>query len=101
MKPDDQFFGPPIGSRSSSSTTKPGWFWLTVPIPYSTQAPSDGRPARIAPVFIWHTEPTWFNPSAQQERITHSLSACCATFGYQSDTSMPLFPYFRNVRLLG
>src|SRR6185437_14641494 len=64
-------------------------------------APIDGRPAMIEPVFIWQTEPTWFNPSAQHERITHSSSACFATCGYQSDTGIPLCPYRVNVRRVG
>src|SRR4051812_30409871 len=101
MKPLLQFLGPPIGSFSSSRITKPGRFRLGEPIPYWTHAPSEGRPARIAPVFIWHTEPTWFRPSAQQDRITLSLSTCCATCGYQSETWIPLSPYFRNVRFVG
>src|SRR5262249_14123531 len=46
----------------------------------------------IDPVFIWQTDPTWFNPSAQQERNTVMSSTCCAICGYQSDTQMPLCP---------
>src|SRR5688572_20465171 len=101
MNPELQFFGPPIGSRSSSRITKPGRVAFGVPRPYCTHEPSDGRPARMEPVFIWQTDPTWFNPSAQQDRTTHSLSACCAMCGYQSDTSIPLCPYFLKVRLVG
>src|SRR3954468_18423610 len=52
----------------------------------------DGRPARIEPVFIWHTDPTWFNPSAQHDRMSVMSSTCSATVGYQSDTHMPLCP---------
>src|SRR6266853_255480 len=59
----------------------------------------EGRPARIDPVFIWHTEPTWFSPSAQQERMMDISSTCSATFGYQSDTHAPLWPYCLKVRL--
>ena len=40
-------------------------------------------------------------PSVQQERITVMSSTCCAMFGYQSDTQMPLSPYCLKVRRLG
>src|SRR5262245_43150145 len=46
----------------------------------------------MSPVFIWQTEPTWLSPSAQQERITHSLSACSARRGNQSEIHRPLCP---------
>src|ERR1700676_4652219 len=59
----------------------------------------DGRPARIDPVFIWHTEPTWFRPSAQQERMMDISSTCWAMLGYQSETHAPLWPYCLKVRL--
>ncbi len=60
----------------------------------------DGRPARIDPVFIWQTEPTWFSPSAQHDRMTLISSTCCAILGYQSDTQIPLWPYCLKVRLV-
>src|SRR5579884_2480486 len=40
-------------------------------------------------------------PSVQQERMTVMSSTCCATFGYQSDTQIPLWPYCLNVRFEG
>src|SRR5215469_5741955 len=81
--------------------TNAGRSWFAAPSPYVTHAPMEGRPARIEPVFIWQTEPTWFSPSAQTERITAISSTCCAMFGYQSETQMALWPYCWNVRLLG
>ena len=33
----------------------------------------------MEPVFIWQTEPTWFSPSAQQERTTARSSAQAAS----------------------
>ena len=57
-KPLLQFFGPPTGSAPSAMTTKLGRLSLTEPKPYVVHAPIDGRPPRIEPVFIWHTEPT-------------------------------------------
>src|SRR5207253_9650284 len=88
-------------SPASVRITKEGRFWFAVPSPYVNHAPIDGRPARIDPVFIWQTEPTWFRPSAQQERNTVRSSACCATLEYQSDTQMPLWPYCFHWRVDG
>ena len=70
MKPVPQLRAPPTGSPASLITTNPGRFWSSLPRPYSTHEPRLGRPARIEPVFIWQTEPTWFSPSAQQDRTT-------------------------------
>src|SRR5215472_8085535 len=81
--------------------TKVGRFRLAEPKPYVTHEPIEGRPARIDPVFIWQTEPTWFKPSAQQERNSVSSSTCSAIFGYQSETHMPLSPYCFQVRVDG
>ena len=53
-----QFFGPPMGSLSSSKTTKDGRLRFADPSPYVVHAPMAGRPARMEPVFIWQTEPT-------------------------------------------
>src|SRR5579872_6412818 len=61
----------------------------------------EGRPARIEPVFISQTDPTWFNPSAQHERITVISSTCGPMFEYQSETHMPLSPYCFHVRFEG
>src|SRR5437660_657892 len=96
--PELQFLPPPTTSPASVRMTKVGRLLFAVPSPYVTHAPMDGRPARIEPVFIWHTDPTWFNPSAQQERNSVISSTCCAMVGYQSDTHMPLSPYCFQVR---
>src|SRR5437016_5156208 len=89
-KPLDQFLIPPTGSRSSSITTKEGRSRFADPRPYCTHEPSEGRPARMEPVFIWQTEPTWLRPSAQQERRIARSSTCLAISGYQSETQAPL-----------
>ena len=57
-----------------------------------TQLPSEGRPARVEPVFIWQTPPTWLSPLDQQERITARSSAQVAMCGSQSETQIPLWP---------
>src|SRR5206468_11239240 len=61
-------------------------------------APSAGRPARIEPVFIWHTDPTWFRPSAQHDRMTVMSSVNFAISGYQSETQIPLCPCCAHLR---
>src|SRR5205085_10847347 len=68
--PEVHCFGPPKGSFPSVITTYAGRFSLAAPSPYVVHEPSDGRPAKMSPVFIWQTEPTWFNPSAQQDFTT-------------------------------
>src|SRR5438094_5908010 len=100
MKPVPQLRGPPAGSPASLITTKPGRFWFCDPRPYSAQEPRLGRPARIEPVFIWQTEPTWFSPSAQHDRSTAMSSTHSATFGSQSLTHRPDLPCCLNARLL-
>src|SRR6185369_12257440 len=40
-------------------------------------------------------------PSCQQDRITVMSSTCCAMFGYQSETQIPLWPCCFQVRLDG
>ena len=62
--------------------------------------PRLGRPARIEPVFIWQTLPTWFSPSAQQARSTAKSSAHVAMCGSQSLKSIPHWPCLANFRLL-
>ena len=52
-------------------------------------------------MFIWQTEPTWFNPSAHIERMTHRSSACSAMCGCQSDTHVPDWPYCAELALVG
>src|SRR6185437_16033490 len=94
-----QFLGPPTGSPASFITTNAGRSWFSVPRPYVTQAPRLGRPARMLPVFIWQTLPTWFTPSAQHERTSAISSTTPAIFGYQSETQVPDCPNWANLRL--
>src|SRR5260221_9424351 len=93
MNPAPQFRGPLNGCAAESViTTNAGRFVFSVPKPYVVHAPSEGRPARIEPVFIWHTPPEWLIPSAMHERITAISSTICAVCGNQSDTHSPLCP---------
>src|SRR5436305_14075389 len=100
MKPAPQLRGPLIGVAAVSvRTTKAGRFWFSVPSPYVTHAPSDGRPARTEPVFIWQTPPEWLIPSATHDRMTAMSSTTLVRWGSQSETHVPLCPYCLNVRL--
>src|SRR5438477_2386243 len=100
MNPAPQLRGPLVTVAGlSCKTMKAGRFWFSVPSPYDTQLPSDGRPARIEPVFIWQTPAEWLMPSAQQERMTAKSSAQVAISGSQSETHIPLWPCCFHLRL--
>ena len=56
---------PPAGKPSrivlpppapAARTMNPGRFWFSVPSPYTTHDPIEGRPARTLPVFIINTD---------------------------------------------
>src|SRR4051794_11831412 len=57
-----------------------------------------GRPARVEPVFIWQTPPTWLRPFDQHDRITVRSSAQPARWGSQSETQSPPRPYCFHFR---
>src|ERR1019366_787093 len=93
MKPVPQLRCPLLTEAALSCITmNAGRFSLTVPRPYVTHAPSEGRPPTMEPVFIWLTPLEWFRPLAQQERMTARSSAQVAMFGSQSETESPLSP---------
>src|SRR5262245_65234176 len=99
MKPEPQLRGPfTTVALLSCITTNAGRFWFSVPRPKDTHAPSEGRPARIEPVFIWQMPDEWLMPSAQQERITARSSAHSAMCGTHSDIHRPLWPCCFHVR---
>src|SRR3954462_4385935 len=100
MKPAPQLGGPLMTvALLSCNTTKAGRFWFSVPRPYDTQLPRDGRPPRIEPVFIWQTPAEWLMPSAQHERMTARSSTWRDRCGSQSETHVPLSPCCFHVRL--
>src|SRR3954465_5794410 len=103
MNPAPQLRGPPATTPPglSSSTTYAGRSWFSVPGPEVPQPPSEGRPARIEPVFIWQTPPTWFSPFDQHERITARSSAQPARGGSQSETQRPPLPCRAHLRFTG
>src|SRR6185503_2284266 len=99
MNPAPQLRGPFTTVEGLSwRTTNAGRLAFSVPRPYETQEPSDGRPASVDPVFIWQTPPEWLMPSWMHERRTARSSAHCATCGYQSEIQRPPFPYRAHFR---
>ena len=62
-----------------------------------SQAPIDGRPTCVCPVFIISIDGSWFGMSVYTERTKQMSSAQPPTCGNSSLTSMPDWPYFLNV----
>src|SRR6185436_10817913 len=79
----------------------PGRFWFSVPRPYVSQEPMLGRDWRGSPQFIRSSDGSWFGSSACIPRMTQRSSTDCARFGKSSLTSMPLWPYFLNLKVEG
>jgi hypothetical protein len=77
---------------------KPGRFWFSLPRPYVTHEPIDGRGSRASPQFMSISDGSWLGTSACMERMTHRSSACFAVWAKISLTSMPLWPYFWNLK---
>ena len=100
MKPAPQFRGPPATSARALSwiTTNAGRFSFSVPRPYDAQLPSEGRPLRVDPVFIWQTPPTWFSPLDQHDRMIARSSTQPVMCGSQSETHAPDSPYRFHLR---
>src|SRR5262249_47491335 len=100
MNPAPQLRGPlTTVPLVSCMTTNAGRSWFSVPRPYVTHDPSDGRPARMDPVFIWQMPAEWLMPSPQHERITARSSAQVAVCGSQSLTHSPPLPCCCHFRL--
>src|SRR5580658_7002523 len=57
-----------------------------------------GRIERASPQFISMREGSWLGTSAVMERMTQISSMLSATCGNKSLTSMPLRPYFLNLK---
>ena len=76
--------------RASGRTTKLGRFSFSVPNPYDSQAPIDGKPIWRNPVFAWKIPGMWFAVSATIDLITVNSSATPAISGNRSETHKPL-----------
>ncbi len=57
-----------------------------------------GRESRSSPQFISRIDCSWLGVLACIERITQMSSMCAAVRPKTSLTSMPLWPYLRNVK---
>ena len=75
---------------------KPGRFRFSVPNPYVTQEPIEGRPNRVVPVFIIITDGPWLGMSVMVDRTWQNSSIVSAIRGKISLTAWPLRPYFAN-----
>src|SRR3954447_10380136 len=78
-------------------TTKPGRLWFSLPRPYKSHDPQQGRLNACSPVFIWRQAPLWLMLSATIERTTQRSSAHVATCGNSSLISIPLCPCRENL----
>src|SRR5882724_11504104 len=88
--------GPTVVGTSGHSTTYAGRFLFSVPSPYVSHDPMDGRPTWLCPVFIINMDGSWFGISVYTDRMKQMSSTHSPTCGNSSLTSMPLFPYFLN-----
>src|ERR1044072_4804900 len=94
MYPLDQFLAPLMGPPLASSiTSKPDRVSLTLPRPYFAQAPRQGLPLRILPVFICSIAEPWIGESAVIECMNAMSSTQVARCGNKSDTHLPHWPY--------
>src|SRR5262245_57757629 len=55
--------GPTVVGMSGHRTTKPGRFLFSVPSPYVSHDPIEGRPTCVWPVFIMSIDGSWFGMS--------------------------------------
>ena len=72
--------------------TKLGRFRFSVPSPYPTHDPIDGRIRRGSPVCSCLAAGAWASLSACMARSRHSSSACLAMWGSQSVIIKPDCP---------
>ena len=88
-------------ARRETMTTNDGKFWLSLPSPYETHAPSDGRPAIWLPVCMKVAAGSWLIASVCKERIRQSSSMTFAVRGSNSLSQMPLSPRGANLKIVG
>src|SRR5262245_56621281 len=94
-KPAPQFSAWPLGRprpRVSYMVTKAGRFALSLPRPYVTHEPTQGKPMRGKPVLIWNRAGAWLFVSVQHEWTNPILSTCFTRFGKISGTHVPDWP---------
>src|SRR5687767_9590499 len=92
----DHSAGPTTILFDGRSTTYPGRFSFSLPSPYTSHDPSDGRIGCKFPVCIWISAGSWFGTSVFIDRITQQSSITRARCGSVSLTSIPLCPHLLN-----
>src|SRR3954471_1268514 len=75
---------------------KPGNSCVSLPSPYTTHEPSEGRTKLELPVCNITTDCAWFGMSVFMPCIRHISSACWDRFGNRSEIHSPLWPRWRN-----
>src|SRR5579859_7563413 len=99
-KPPPQFWAWPLGiprPRVSYITTNAGRFCVSVPRPYVTHEPTQGKPIRVEPVLILNSAGEWLFESVWHERRKAILSTCLAISGKISETQAPHWPCCSNL----
>ena len=71
-------------------------FSFSLPRPYRSHEPIDGRIGWMLPVCICNNAGSWFGTSVRMDRITQQSSITRARFGKVSLISMPLWPALWN-----
>src|SRR5688572_27541558 len=77
---------------------KAGKFWFSVPNPYVVHDPKLGRTKRASPQFINNSDGSWLGTLAWSDRSTVNSSITSPTLEKISLTSIPLSPYFLNLK---
>src|SRR5438046_2090409 len=77
--------------------TNAGRFSLSLPRPYVTHEPTQGKPMRGRPVLIWNRAGAWLFVSVQHEWTKAILSTWRARLGKISGTHVPDRPCCRHL----
>src|SRR5207249_10363531 len=64
----------PYTTLFRSMAMKPGRFWFSLPRPYVTHEPREGRTSRASPQFMSKSDGSWLGTSAYIDRITQTSS---------------------------
>ena len=78
-------------------TTKPGRSWFSLPNPYVTHEPIEGRPMRGEPVYKSICAGAWLNCSVYIDLTKQRSSACSDSIGTASENQAPLSPCCWNL----
>ena len=79
-------------------TTKPGRLSFSEPRPKRTQDPTEGKPARGMPVFMWRSAGEWLLDSAWHPYMKAMSSTRWERCGKSSDIHVPDSPCCVNLK---